>query len=355
MDFKKNDESEGNISMLSFESDYTIGAHEKILSRMQEMNMVQQKGYGADAVCESAKEKIRKACACEEAQIHFLVGGTQANAIVTASMLARYEGVVAARTGHVSVHEAGAIEYAGHKVLEIPGHDGKVDAGELSDYLKTFWEDGNHEHMVFPGMVYISYPTEYGTLYSLKELKAIAEVCRAYDIPLYLDGARLGYGLMSREADVTLQDIARYCDVFYIGGTKVGALFGEAVVFTKKNMPKHFLTMVKQQGGLLAKGWLLGLQFDTLFTDGLYEKISKNAIDTAELLKEGFRKKGYEFFIDSPTNQQFILMDNETMERLKGKVAYSFWEKYDEERTVVRFATSWATRKEDVEELCGLI
>jgi len=341
--------------MLSFESDYTVGAHEKILSRMQEMNLVQQKGYGGDAICGSAKEKIRKACNCEQAQIQFLVGGTQANSIVIASCLEQYEGVVAAQTGHVSVHEAGAVEYTGHKVLELPGHDGKLEAGELSDYLKTFWEDGNHEHMVFPGMVYISHPTEYGTLYSLKELQEISAVCREYGIPLYLDGARLGYGLMSRDTDVSLPDIARCCDVFYIGGTKVGALFGEAVVFTKKNMPKYFMTMVKQQGGLLAKGWLLGLQFDTLFTDNLYGRISKNAIDMAELLKKEFQKKGYEFFIESPTNQQFIIMENEAMERLKSKVAFGFWEKYDENRTVVRFATSWATKKEDVEALCGMI
>ena len=341
--------------MLSFESDYTVGVHEKILSRMQEMNLVQQKGYGGDAICESAKEKIRKACKCEQAQIQFLVGGTQANSIVIASCLERYEGVVAAQTGHVSVHEAGAVEYTGHKVLELPGHDGKLEAGELSDYLKTFWEDGNHEHMVFPGMVYISHPTEYGTLYSLKELQEISAVCREYGIPLYLDGARLGYGLMSRDTDVSLPDIARCCDVFYIGGTKVGALFGEAVVFTKKNMPKYFMTMVKQQGGLLAKGWLLGLQFDTLFTDNLYGRISKHAIDMAELLKKEFQKKGYEFFIESPTNQQFIILENHRMERLREQVSFSFWEKYDENRTVVRFATSWATKKEDVEALCGMI
>ena len=341
--------------MLSFESDYTIGAHEKILTRMQEINMVQQKGYGTDKICESAKEKIRKACGCEEAQVYFLVGGTQTNSIVISTMLERYEGVVAAQTGHVSLHEAGAIEYTGHKVQEIPGYDGKIDVRELSGFLKTFWEDGNHEHMVFPGMVYISHPTEYGTLYSLKELKEISQVCRKYDIPLYMDGARLGYGLMSADTDVSLPDIARYCDAFYIGGTKVGALFGEAVVFTKKNMPKFFMTMVKQQGALLAKGWLLGLQFDTLFTNNLYYEISKNAIDMAELLKEGFRKKGYKFFIDSPTNQQFIIMENEVMERLRSKVAFSFWEKYDENHTIVRFATSWATKREDVEKVISFL
>lgn len=337
--------------MISFESDYTIGTHEKILNRMQEMNLEQQKGYGGDVICESAKEKIRKACGCDEAQVHFLVGGTQTNAIVIASMLERYEGVVAAQTGHVSVHEAGAIEYTGHKVLEIPGYDGKMKVEDLRKCLRMFWDDRNYEHMVFPGMVYISHPTEYGTLYTLEELKQISEVCREYEIPLFLDGARLGYGLMSRNTDVTLPDIAKYCDVFYIGGTKVGALFGEAVVFTKNNMPKHFLTMVKQQGGLLAKGWLLGLQFDTLFTDDLYYEISKNAIDRAEELKEIFRKKGYSFYMDSPTNQQFFILDDEKVKDLQEKVGFGFWEKYDESHTVVRFATSWATTKEDLRVL----
>lgn len=341
--------------MLSFESDYTIGAHENILNRMQEMNLIQQKGYGSDAICESAKEKIKKACECPQAQIHFLTGGTQANATVIASVLERYEGVVAAETGHVAVHEAGAIEYTGHKVLELPGHDGKIKAAELREFLCNYWQDANHEHMVFPGMVYISHPTEYGTLYSGQELKEISEICREYEIPLYLDGARLGYGLMSRQTDVTLPVIAQYCDVFYIGGTKVGALFGEAVVFTKNNMPRHFLTMVKQQGGLLAKGWLLGLQFDTLFTDDLYMRISQNAIDMAELLKKAFRERGYRFYLESPTNQQFIILENKEMERLQEKVAFSFWEKYDAEHTIVRIATSWATSREDIDELHKLL
>lgn len=341
--------------MLSFESDYTVGAHENILNRMQEMNLIQQKGYGSDTICEDAKEKIRKACGCPQAQIRFLTGGTQANATVIASVLARYEGVVAAKTGHIAVHEAGAIEYTGHKVLELPGHDGKIKAAELRELFHTYWQDANHEHMVFPGMVYLSHPTEYGTLYSRDELEEISGICREYEIPLYLDGARLGYGLMSRQTDVTLPVIAECCDVFYIGGTKVGALFGEAVVFTKNNMPKHFLTMVKQQGGLLAKGWLLGLQFDTLFTDDLYLRISRNAIEMAELLKNAFKEKGYRFYLESPTNQQFIILENKEMERLQKNVAFSFWEKYDEEHTIVRFATSWATSKEDIDELCKLL
>lgn len=341
--------------MLSFESDYTEGAHPKILEKLCETNMEKLTGYGSDPYCESAKNKIRKACGCPEAEVMFLVGGTQTNATVIDAMLEKYEGVLAVQTGHVSVHEAGAIEYTGHKVLELPSHDGKMDAEELEEYLQKFWQDETHEHMVFPGMVYLSHPTEYGTLYSREELKAISVVCQQFHIPLYLDGARLGYGLMSQETDVTLQVVAKYCDVFYIGGTKVGALCGEAVVFTKKNMPKYFMTMVKQHGALLAKGRLLGIQFDALFTDELYFKISKHAILMAQLLKEGFQERGYEFYLESPTNQQFIVLENEEMERLKEKVSFGFWEKIDDKHTVVRFATSWATQKEDVDRLMEVL
>ena len=341
--------------MLSFESDYTEGAHPKILEKLCETNMEKLPGYGSDPYCESAKNKIRIACGCPEADVMFLVGGTQTNATVIDAMLEKYEGVLAVQTGHVSVHEAGAIEYTGHKVLELPSHDGKMDAEELEEYLQKFWQDETHEHMVFPGMVYLSHPTEYGTLYSREELKAISVVCQQFHIPLYLDGARLGYGLMSQETDVTLQVVAKYCDVFYIGGTKVGALCGEAVVFTKKNMPKYFMTMVKQHGALLAKGRLLGIQFDALFTDELYFKISKHAILMAQLLKEGFQERGYEFYLESPTNQQFIVLENEEMERLKEKVSFGFWEKVDDKHTVVRFATSWATQKEDVDRLMEVL
>lgn len=341
--------------MLSFECDYTEGAHEKILQRLIEVNREHLSGYGSDRYCESAKEKIRRECQCPDAEISFLVGGTQTNAVVIDAMLKSYEGVVAVKTGHVNAHEAGAIEYTGHKVLEVPQHEGKMDAGELETYLDSFWKDDNYEHMVFPGMVYISHPTEYGTLYSKKELSDLSSVCRKYKIPLYMDGARLGYGLMSKKTDVTLPMIADFCDVFYIGGTKVGALCGEAVVFTKNNMPAHFLTIVKQHGALLAKRWLLGLQFDTLFTDDLYYEMSRHAIEMAEVLKDGFEKKGYSFFLESPTNQQFIILENQQMERLKDKVTFSYWEKVDEHHTVVRFATSWATTKEDIEKLINLI
>lgn len=344
-----------SISMLSFENDYTEGAHERILQRLLDTNLEQLSGYGNDPYCESAKIKIREACQCPQAEISFLVGGTQTNAIVIDALLKRYEGVVAAKTGHVSVHEAGAIEYTGHKVLGIPQNDGKISAGTLENYLQKFWKDENHEHMVFPGMVYISHPTEYGTLYSKQELSDISLVCRKFEIPLYLDGARLGYGVMSKTTDVTLPMIAEYCDAFYIGGTKVGALCGEAVVFTKNHMPPHFMTTVKQHGALLAKGRLLGIQFDTLFSDDLYFKISRHAIEMAELLKDGFRRKNCTFAWESPTNQQFIVLQNSVMQKLQEKVAFSFWEKADEEHTVVRFATSWATKEDDIARLIEML
>ena len=320
--------------MLDFVNDYSEGAHEKILQRLLETNMEKLSGYGTDQYCESAKQKIREACECPEADIYFLVGGTQTNATVIDALLEQYEGVVSADTGHISTHEAGAIEASAHKVLAIPHKNGKVTAKAVKQYFADFYADGNHEHMVFPGMVYISHPTEYGTLYTKKELEEISEVCHKYELPLFLDGARLGYGLVSPEADVTLEDIARCTDVFYIGGTKVGALCGEAVVFTKK-APKHFMTMVKQQGALLAKGRLLGIQFDTLFTDDLYTRISKNAIETAMKLKRALQEKGYQLFLDSPTNQQFVVLENKKKEELGKEVQFDFWEKYDEDHTVM--------------------
>lgn len=341
--------------MLSFESDYVEGAHERILQRLMETNLEQLSGYGQDCYCQKAKEKIRKACECPDAQIFFLVGGTQTNTVAIDAFLKSYEGVVAAKTGHVSTHEAGAIEYHGHKVLELPEHQGKIRGNELKALLESFWQDENHEHMVFPGMVYISHPTEYGTLYSREELEELSHICRSYEIPLYLDGARLGYGLMSQDTDVTLPMIAEYCDAFYIGGTKVGALCGEALVFTKNNMPGHFLAIVKQHGALLAKGRLLGIQFDTLFTDGLYFEIGRHAIEMAELLKKGLIEKGYTLYLKSPTNQQFVLLDNEKYQALQKEVAMGFWEKPDQDHTVVRLATSWATKRESVEQFLELL
>ena len=341
--------------MISFESDYIAGAHPQVLKRLNETNLEVLSGYGADRYCESAKEKIRRACGLEDAQVEFLTGGTQTNEIVISTMLKDYEGVIAAATGHINVHEAGAIEYTGHKVLSLPQEKGKLKASDLRRYMETFYSDETCEHMVFPGMVYLSHPTEYGTLYSRQELEDIAGVCHEYNMILYMDGARLGYGLMSRETDVTLQDIARICDVFYIGGTKVGALCGEALVFTKGNRPEHFINSVKKRGALLAKGRLVGVQFDALFTDDLYSRIGEHAIEMAEQLKDLFRAKGYPFFLESPTNQQFVILENREMQRLKEQVAFSFWEKTDEDHTVVRFATSWSTTDEDLETLKSIL
>lgn len=337
--------------MISFESDYNTGAHPLILKRLTETNFETLPGYGTDLYCESARAKIRKACGCENAAVEFLTGGTQTNSIVISAMLKDYEGVIAAKTGHISTHEAGAIEYTGHKVLEIGQENGKIAPPVLKQYLEDFYADGNHSYMVYPGMVYISHPTEYGTLYTKQELTEIHEITQTYGIPLFIDGARLGYGLMSLQSDMTLADIAELCDVFYIGGTKVGALCGEAVIFSPGIKPEHFMTSVKKRGALLAKGRLLGIQFDTLFTDGLYFKISRHAINMAEQLKEIFRENGIRFYMESPTNQQFIILENHRMEALKKSVAFSFWEKYDEHHTVVRFAASWSTTEEDLYRL----
>ena len=341
--------------MLSFECDYNVGAHPKILDALLKTNFEPCRGYGNDPFTESAREKIKKACGLEDADVRFLVGGTQTNKIVIDTMLEKYEGVIAATTGHVSLHEAGAIEASGHKVITIEGKNGKLAAKDAEKYLKLFYEDGSHDHMVFPGMIYISHPTEYGTLYTKNELSELHELCRRYDIPLFIDGARLGYGLMSRNTDVTLKDLASLCDVFYIGGTKVGALCGEAVVFTHNNTPKHFFTSVKQNGALLAKGRLTGIQFDVLFTDDLYFEISKNAIDRAEDIKRIFSEKGYRFFTDSPTNQQFFILEDKKIEELTPLVRFEVWERYDETHSVVRFATSWATTSEDIEALAKII
>ncbi|MCR5526024.1 MAG: low specificity L-threonine aldolase [Lachnospiraceae bacterium] len=342
--------------MMNFASDYTEGCHPKILEALSKTNLEQTTGYGTDIYTESAKDKIRSIIGRKEADIFFLTGGTQTNQTVIDSMLKMYEGVVSVQTGHVNVHEAGAIEFTGHKVLALPAHEGKMDAEELDKYVAGFYADSDHEHMVFPGMVYISHPTEFGTLYTKTELKAISEVCGKWKLPLFLDGARLGYGLMSKDTDVTIKDIAELTDVFYIGGTKVGALCGEAVVFPKGNSPKHFVTMIKEHGALLAKGRLNGIQFDTLFTDDLYFNIAKNAIERAEELKKIFAERNYKFFMNSPTNQQFIIMENSKLLKLdEEEVIYSRWEPYDEAHMVVRFCTSWATTTEQIEKLAEVL
>ena len=341
--------------MKFFDSDYLEGCAPEILEALSKTNFEQTESYGKDFYSERAKEKIKKACNCQEADVWFLVGGTQVNSTVLDGLLKVGEGVISCTTGHIAGHEAGAIETFGHKVITLPHENGKLTAEEVKEYLTNFYEDTTYEHIVPPGAVYISHPTEYGTLYTKKELEDLHSICQEYKIPLFLDGARLGYGLATPETDVTLPVLAKNTDAFYIGGTKVGALFGEAVVFPNKNIVNRFFTTIKRHGALLAKGRILGLQFDTLFTDNLYFKLGKNAIDNANYLKENLSKKGYKFFIESPTNQTFVILDNSKIKELQKEVSFSIWEKYNKDQTVVRFATSWATKKEDIDFLLNLL
>ena len=340
---------------LMFASDYQEGAHEKILHRLVETNLMSTSGYGTDEICASARDKIRKACNCPDAQVEFLVGGTQTNATVIASILRPYEGVIAVDSGHINVHEAGAIEYTGHKVIALPGEDGKLSAATIADFLHSYEIDENNDHTVKPGMVYVSQTTEYGTLYSKSELTAISQVCRQHDIPLYLDGARLAYALACPENDITLPDLAQLCDAFYIGGTKCGALFGEAVVIPDSNLIPHFFTMIKQHGALLAKGRLLGIQFDELFSNNLYEEIGQTAISYAREITEALHKKGYKLYLNSPSNQIFFIIENDALQKLSQQVEYSYIEKYDDNHSVIRFATSWATTAESVQALISIL
>lgn len=341
--------------MLYFKNDYSEGAAPEILRRLQKTNLCQQTGYGDDEYCLSAKEKIKAAIGRPDAEVYLLTGGTQTNQIVIDTCLSPYEGVIAAETGHVAAHEAGAIEFTGHKVLTLPQKNGKISAEDVKNYIEKFYRDGSHTHMVFPGMVYVSHPTEYGTLYKKEELCALSSVCREYKIPLYLDGARLGYGLCAESSDMTLSDIAELCDVFYIGGTKVGALCGEAVVFSNMPAPKGFFTSIKQHGALLAKGRLLGVQFDTLFTDNLYFRLAERAISAAKKLRAELEKKGYREFIENDTNQIFVILSKEKFEKLSKEVVLEVWEEYSDTDLVVRIATSWATNPRDVRTLGSLL
>ncbi|MBO6170379.1 MAG: amino acid lyase [Bacteroidales bacterium] len=343
------------MKCISFTCDYNEGAHPRILERLSQTNLDQEPGYGDDSFCAAARNKIREAVNCKDADVFFLVGGTQTNATVIDAMLRSYEGVIAAHTGHIAVHESGAIEAGGHKVITLPGKHGKLDAGSIRAYMDAFLADEAKDHMVQPGMIYISFPTEYGTLYSASELYEIKAVSEHYSLPVFIDGARLGYGLASPECDLTLPTLAQLCDVFYIGGTKVGALCGEAVVFPKGDAPAHFFTTIKQHGALLAKGRLLGIQFDTLFTDGLYMQISRNAIERAMELRQLFIDKGIPMLLDSPTNQQFPVMSREQLKPLEGKVRYEIWEQLPDGRLVTRFATSWATTGEQIRMLAELL
>lgn len=340
--------------MIRFESDYTQGAVPEIIERLASTNMEMTPGYGEDSYCESAREKIRKEIGMPDADVHFLVGGTQTNLTFIASAIRPYQGVICADTGHIHVHETGSIEACGHKLLTLPHNDGKITAEQVAALNDAHYADHTFEHMVQPGMVYISQPTEWGTLYSKAELTALSEICRERGLILYMDGARLGYGLACKENDLTMADIARLCNAFYIGGTKVGALFGEALVITKESCKKDFRYMMKQKGAMLAKGRLLGLQFDTLFTDGLYYRISENAASLAEKIKSAFKSKGIEFFFDSPTNQQFPILTKQQYDTLAKEFVFCDWGPADD-KYIVRFCTSWATKAEDVEKLVKAI
>lgn len=334
----------------SFESDYNNGAHPEVICQLLVTNGKQSQSYGFDEWSESARNKIRAACECPDADIFFLVGGTQANATVIDGMLATYEGVIAVQTAHINVHESGAVEASGHKVIPLPSHGGKMSATDLEAWLKAFHADPTLEHMVIPGMVYITFPTELGSVYTAKEIKEILSICRHYELKLFIDGARLGYGLASSECDFDLAWLAHHCDAFYIGGTKVGALCGEAVVFPNGNAPRHFMNIVKRHGALLAKSRLAGVQFDALFTDNLYLRIAKHAIDMAMKMRQLFAKAGIPLR-DSSTNQQFVELTNKQMKQTMDDVLFETWEPLDSERTLCRFVTSWATTDRDLKVL----
>lgn len=331
-----------------FYSDYLEGAHPRILDALSRTNMDQTPGYGEDKYCLHAAELIREACGLPEADVHFLVGGTQANATVIASILKPYQGVLCSDCGHIGVHETGAVEHGGHKVLPLPSTDAKITASQILEALEGHWNDSNHEHMVQPGMVYISFPTELGTIYTKKELEDISKVCNDWEIPLFIDGARLGYGLTCQACDITLKELAALADVFYIGGTKQGALFGEAVVIRNEDLKKDFRYNIKQNGGMLAKGRLLGIQFATLFEDRLYFEMARRANALAQRIKEAASMYGIRTFGNSPTNQVFLVVENSRLADLDSRIGYEFWQKYDENCSVIRVCTSWGTTEEAV-------
>lgn len=341
--------------MIRFECDYLEGAHPLIMQRLMETNLEQTPGYGTDAHCENVRALIRAACNAPDADVHLLVGGTQTNTTVIASVLRAYQGVLCADTGHINVHETGAIESCGHKVLPLATTDGRLSVESIQAYYDRHFQDSDREHIVQPAMVYISQPTENGTLYSKAELTAISKLCRRLGMPLYLDGARMGYGLASPKNDLTLADIADLCDIFYIGGTKVGALFGEAVVIPNPALKKDFRYLIKQHGGLLAKGRLLGIQFETLFTDDLYMTISRHAVTLAMQIKETLLAKGIPLYYDSYTNQQFPILTKEQTDILKNDYSFSLWTDLPDGRNVVRLCTSWATTQQHVTQLCETI
>ena len=345
---------------MHFDSDYTSTCHPLILERLAQTQGQHFDGYGTDAITLSAREKIRALCQRPDAAVYFLCGGTQTNMVVINYLLRSFEGVLAADSAHIAIHESGAVEFTGHKVLNLPSRDGKITAAQVDDYVNNYYADPNWEHIVPPGMVYITYPTEYGTLYSLSELEQLSAVCRKHNIPLYLDGARLGYALAAEDTDVTLRDIARLCDAFYIGGTKCGAMFGEAVVIPDGRRADRFFSHIKRHGALIAKGWVTALQFDTLLdgdslTDTPYYNICSHAVKEAMRLKNSLIGKGYTQPVDSPTNQQFIEISLQQAEELKQHITYGEWEPPRGNKVTIRIATSWATDPKDIDKLIELL
>ncbi|MGO5052143.1 threonine aldolase family protein [Lachnospiraceae bacterium LCP25S3_G4] len=337
--------------MIRFNCDYNEGAHPRILKRLIETNMEQTAGYGEDIYCERARNLIQEICNAPNAEVHFLVGGTQTNLTVISAALRSHQCAVAAESGHICVHETGAIEACGHKVISVKSDDGKLNANDIRKLHQLHWEDESREHTTQPKLVYISNPTEVGTIYNKRELEALRKVCDECQMYLFLDGARLGYGLCARDNDLDLPIIAKLCDVFYIGGTKIGALFGEAVVITNDRLKEDFRYIIKQKGGMLAKGRLLGLQFEEMFKDGLYFDMSTHANELAMKLKMGLQDAGYEFAVDSSTNQQFVIVADEALKKLKKNYSFSTIESLDDLHTIVRFCTSWATKEADVDQL----
>lgn len=341
--------------MIYFNCDYNEGAHPQVLRQLEKTNLEQTVGYGNDPYCEEARQRICQLCAQPDADVQLLVGGTQANSIVIASILRPHQGVLCADTGHINVHETGAVEATGHKVLPLPGKNGKITAEQVRTAVLAHWKDPAFEHTVQPGMVYISFPTEVGTLYSRQELGDLYAVCRELDIPLFIDGARLGYGLVSPECDLTLAELAALCDVFTIGGTKVGALFGEAVVLVDPRLQKGFRYLVKQRGGLLAKGRLLGVQFCALLQDDLYFTISRHAVRLALQIKQALLENGCPYAIASPTNQQFFILPDAMLAELGKTFVFEQQYRVDANHTCVRICTSWATTQENVDALLATV
>ena len=338
--------------MIYFNNDYSEGCHEKVMERLLATNMVQTPGYGEDAYCAAAAAKIRKKCGREDVAVHFLVGGTQTNMTVIDAALRPHQGALGADTAHINVHETGAVESTGHKVLWVPHHDGKITAQQVEDTVREHYASTSFEHTVQPKLVYISNPTELGTLYTKAELESLSAVCRARGLYLFVDGARLGYGLAARGNDVTMENLANLCDVFYIGGTKVGALFGEAVVITNPALQEDFRYLIKQHGGMLAKGRLLGVQFDALMEDELYEKIAAHADRLADKLRHCLKELGVPFLVENTTNQLFPILPDGVLDALAEDFVFSEQERVDETHRAVRFCTSWATKEESVDALC---